>query len=65
MRVSLALAQVWKPAASGGVLLSPGALVLKAETLGVRSSAGSPHGHGLHNLWRSHFGVDEHPFATY
>ena len=18
-----------------------------------------------HNLWRSHFGVDEHPFATY
>ena len=22
-------------------------------------------GHGLHNLWRSHFGVDEHPFATY
>ena len=21
-------------------------------------------GHGLHNLWRSHFGV-EHPFATY
>ena len=25
--------------------------------------AGS-YGHGLHNLWRSHFGVDEHPFAT-
>ena len=23
------------------------------------------HGHGLHNLWRSHFGVDEHPCATY
>ena len=22
-------------------------------------------GCGLHNLWRSHFGVDEHPFATY
>ena len=23
------------------------------------------YGHGLHSLWRSHFGVDEHPFATY
>ena len=22
-------------------------------------------GHGLHDLWRSHFGVNEHPFATY
>ena len=21
--------------------------------------------HGLQNLWRSHFGVDEHPFASY
>ena len=22
-------------------------------------------GHGLHHLWRSHFGADEHPFAAY
>ena len=22
-------------------------------------------GHGVHNLWRSHFGLDEHPLATY
>ena len=27
--------------------------------------APSTHGHGLHNLWRAQFGVDEHPFATY
>ena len=24
--------------------------------------SGLQNGHGLHHLWRSHFGVDEHPF---
>ena len=35
----------------------------KCEAMNCRTKGA--YGHGLHNLWRSHFGVDEHPFATY
>ena len=53
-----------KPSKKGPPILRRTEIRRGASMADHLSGHESPHSHGLHNLWRSHFEV-EHPFASY